>query len=160
MALLEKEPKLCQSSESLSLEVCELETVPAKITVKLPNSHVGIPYRLELRHEPRDFAEVDTVVACIRARLGSIDNAAAGDNVSDYVGQFADTVILAISPHVERLVMNYVPGDDQRGGERPADVFDVHERAPWRAVAHDVNLSRSKPPACQIVKHDISSQTL
>ena len=59
----------------------------------------------------------------------------AGTTSRDHLGDVADLDVVLVPTDVEGLVVHHLARCLEHGEERAADVLDVHERPPRRAVA-------------------------
>ena len=112
--------------------------------VELFDTALCRPLRFEVFQNAGNFIAVHPVTAFIRSGIRGIVNFAARHNIFDNICDFTDLVVLGGRADIEGLVMNQVPGSLQSGDVCPGDVFDMHNRAPGRPVAFQINPAGGK----------------
>ena len=89
----------------------------------------------------RNLRAIDPVVAGVRRSVTSELELATRHRIANDLRQLAHAVVLVGSSDVEGFGVDRIAGRLERGDEGAADVFDVHDRPPWRAVALDQHLA-------------------
>src|SRR5918995_3252212 len=134
------------------------QAVPQVGLVQLFDALPDGPPRSELGQDPLDLCEVDPVVPRVGARAASELHSAAGNNRLDHVGHLTYREVLVAEPDIEGLIVGSIAVGPEGSQERPADVLDMDQRAPWRSVALDQHFASRDGIADQVVDHDVDPQ--
>ena len=105
-----------------------------------------------------ELGEVHTVVTQVRPGAVGERHRRPGHGLADHLGDVADLHVVLVPPDVERLVVDELARGLEHGQERPADVLDVHERPPRRAVAFQAHLPGRQRDGGEVVHHDVQAE--
>src|SRR6266481_1779750 len=141
------------------LEVLELEPQRLVGLVELPRALARVPLRLERRQQAADLGEIGAVVALVGPRTVGEGDLATRHGLLHDLGDLADPVVLIVAPDVERLRMDRLARRGEHRQEGAADVLDVDDGPPGRAVALEKHLARGEGPGDQVVEDDVETQT-
>src|SRR5262245_10629022 len=144
--------------EAIALEVVPAKTQTLERVAELDDARRDVPARREPGQRARQLAEVDPVAAGIGARALRVLDRAAGDRLPHQLRDVAHAVVLARPAHVERLSVHEPARGSEHVEARAAEVLDVHERAPRRAVALEPDPARREGPADEIVHDEVAAQ--
>ena len=75
----------------------------------------------------------------------------------DDIGDLPNAIVVGVVTYVEDLAANGVLGSFQYADDCLANVRDVHERAPWRAVARHCDSLCGPCEAGEVVQHDVEA---
>src|SRR6266851_1097471 len=158
VALGQQSLELIDAAVPGPFEVFEPESDRVVSLVQLPRALARVPLRLKRRQDAEDFREIGAVVALVGSRpLGERD-LAAGDRLLHDLGDLADTIVLVVASHVERLPAHRLPRRGQDGEERAGDVLDVNDGPPGRTVALEQDLAGGERPGYEVVEHDVEAE--
>ena len=96
-------------------------------------------------------------VAAVVSAWPAKGHGAAVKDLSDYGGNFANAVILLVVADVKDFVVHCLTRRLQGEDDRLADVLDVDQRPPRRAVARHPDLSRGPGKAGKIVEDNVEA---
>src|SRR5207237_9344572 len=114
--------------------------------LELARALVRVPPRLERRDLAADLGEVGAVVAFVGPGILREGDLAARHRLLHDLGDLADPEVLVVAPDVERLPVHDLAGRGEDGEERAADVLDVDDGSPGRAIALEEDLARGEGP--------------
>ena len=123
---------------------------------ELAGAALGVPGGLEFRHVLADLGETDPVAAGVAAGVPDGQRAAREGPRHD-LGDLADPVVAGIRADVEALARHRLPVGGQRAEHRLADVLDVHDRPPGRAVRGHADLANGVGEAAEVVQHHVEA---
>ena len=128
----------------------------ASTSCRTPASRV--PLEIEGREYRFQLGEIDAVVAHVPTCTIGERQARARYGISDQLGDVADLHVVDRAPDVERLVVHILPRRLSHGQNDAANVLDVHQRSPRRAVALEAHLARRCRDGCEVVHDDVDPQ--
>src|SRR5438105_4877397 len=141
--------ELVDAPEARPLEILELEPHRLVRFVELPGALAGVPLGLERGQLAADLGEIGAVVAFVRSGVLREGDLAARHRLLHDLGDLADPEVLVVAPDVEGLSVHRLAGRGEDGEERAADVLDVDDGSPGRAIALEEDLARGEGPGAQ-----------
>src|SRR6185312_12837132 len=101
---------------------------------QLLRSSLDVPPAVEVGQVLADLLKGDAIAPVV-AVIVADRNRTAGKNSSDRFDNIANPIILIVVSHVEYLVGDRLSGSFETGNNGIADIFNVDQRSPRRAVA-------------------------
>src|SRR5579862_5771721 len=138
-------------------EFFEPQANPLNRFIQLDSPFSRGPLGFETRQYSGDLAEVDAIAALVWAAILCVFDFAVRNSLVNDARQIADLIVFLRAAHIERFAMDQIPGGVQYGNEGAADVFDMHNWPPGRAVAFDVDVPCGSGPSDKVVEHQIKS---
>ena len=126
--------------------------------VELARAPPRVPLQLETGQGALEPPAVDAIGAQVGARAGGDLDRRARHRLGHDLGQLADAVVLAGAADVPGAVVHDLTRRCERRDEDAADVLDVDDRTPRRAVREQLHLAGGERPGHQVVEHEIEAQ--
>ena len=112
----------------------------------------------EVGQQPAELRKIDAVIARVLADLAGIDDRCPRHETTDDVGDVAHLIVLDVAADIDRLVVDRLARRLEKRDKGAGDIAAVDQRPPWRAVAHDADVTLGDRASQQVVDHQIDAQ--